>query len=183
MKKSMYKIYEKQILNLIKVVSRKHPEVSNWKIDIDKYCTDYHYRWNTNYRLKSIEKIREYDRNRNRWEYRKKYNKEWFDNHPQYSIRKSFERWTINNPRRAMLAAAASHMSLAVINKLWIRPAKCPHCGKEHCKIDFHHPNHLFWWKWTFCCKSCHYFFNKDKVPASDKIIDLKKLLRESISQ
>lgn len=103
------------------------------------------------------------------------------ESHP-WIVKKHFEKWTINNPRKAMLCAAASSMTRAIINKLWIRPTVCPHCGREHCLIDFHHPNHLFWWKWTFCCKSCHYYFNRGKVPASDTIIDLKKLLRESNS-
>lgn len=190
--------YKKELTNIIKLVSKKHPEILKRKIDVDRFCSDSVYRKITKHRLLNIEKCREACRkwNRNNPERRRELYRNWIRNnrersreishryyvtHPERK-RASFERWTINNPRKAMLTAAASHMAKAIISRLWIRPTVCPHCGRSNCNIDFHHPNHLFWWKWTFCCKSCHYFFNRDKVPASDTIIDLKKLLRESNS-
>ena len=190
--------YKKELKNLIKLVSKKHPEVLKRNIDVDRFCNDKQYRNNLKYNLLHIEKRNRLSKERraNNKEHHREYQREWARNNPEVrkeilkrykethpeSIRLGFERWTINNPRKAMLSAAASRMATAVINRLWIRPTVCPHCGRETPNIDFHHPNHLFWWKWTFCCKSCHYYFNRDKVPAADKIIDLKKLLRESIS-
>lgn len=191
-------IYKKEINNLIKLISKKYPEVLQWKIDINKYCNDSTYRKKTKYRLLNVEKCREQTRKwtennierhreaQRNWEVnnrerRREINHRCYMAHPE-RVRSRFDTWTINNPRKAMLCAASGRMAQTIINRLWIRPTVCPHCGRSNCLIDFHHPNHLFWRKWTFCCKSCHYFFNRDKVPASDTIIDLKKLLRESIS-
>lgn len=129
-----------------------------------QYIKDYTLRYNTENREMLREKHRKFR-----------------EEHP-WITRRHFEKRTLDNPNRAMLCAASNRIASAAIRRLWIRPTVCPHCGRSNCNIDFHHPNHLFWWKWTFCCKSCHYFFNRDKVPAADKIIDLKKLLRESIS-
>ena len=194
--------YKKELKNIIKLVSKKHPEVLKRKIDVDRFCSDKQYRNNLKWNLLHIEQRNEIAREqrRNNPEYFRERNRERQRNNPERQRenlrryreahpeltrernRLAFQRRTINNPRKAMLTAATSRMASAVISRLWIRPTICPHCGKASPHIDFHHPNHLFWWKWTFCCKSCHYFFNRDKVPASDKIIDLKKLLRESNS-
>lgn len=205
--------YEKQLNNLIKLTSKKHPEILTRNIDIDKYCSKTRYRCQINWRIRHFSKYRktmiEY-RNSHREYIQKKWREYYYRNREQCIERArlwntshvervreierrrrernplrssiNFARWKLNNPRRAQLCAAASAIATAAITKLWIRPTVCPHCGRSNCNIDFHHPNHLFWWKWTFCCKSCHYFFNRDKVPASDTIIDLKKLLRESNS-
>lgn len=198
--------YKSQLKNLIKEYSKIDDRINNLKINVTRYCTptEVAYRNHINFKImhysKHLECKLRYQRT-DRWrecarlrmkrfkernperykENMDRAKKKYRATHPEYS-RLSFQRWTINNPRKAMMSAAAAHMAIAVINRLWIRPTVCPHCGKEHCLIDFHHPNHLFWWKWTFCCKSCHYYFNRDKVPASDTIIDLKKLLRESLS-
>jgi len=194
--------YKKELTNIIKLVSKKHPEILKRKIDVDRFCSDKQYRGNVKWNLLHIEKRNRLnkERRRNNIERHREYNRERNRNHPEHCrqnmrryreahpelareySRRCFERRTINNPRKAMLAAAAGRMATTVISRLWIRPTVCPHCGKASPHIDFHHPNHLFWWKWTFCCKSCHYFFNRDKVPSSDKIIDLKKLLREGNS-
>ncbi len=178
---------ELELLILIKEVSKKYPEVSNRKIDVDRYCNDCNYRKDIKYKLTHIEerrrRSREYqkiDRQRNPERYAE-YHRRHCQKHP-WCVKENFDRWAISNPRKAMLTAATSRMAKAVIARLWIRPTVCPHCGRERLHIDFHHPNHLFRWKWTFCCKSCHYFFNRDRVPSSDKIIDLKQLLRESLS-
>lgn len=190
--------YKKELKNIIKLVSKKHPEVLKRNIDVDRFCNDKVYRNNLKYNLLHIEERNrlsrehhinnpEYQRERHRKhpECNSQYLRRYRETHPELARERSrlaFQLWTINNPRKAMLIAAASHIADAVINRLWIRPTVCPHCGKASPHIDFHHPNHLFWWKWTFCCKSCHYYFNRDKVPASDTIVDLKKLLRESNS-
>ena len=192
--------YKRELNILIKEYSKIDARVNKMKIDINRYCSDLRYRHNINYRIKNYERINELVKCFNKTEKWKATRKKWIENnlerykeavkkgwikyiknHPEYR-RKCFEKWTINNPRKAMLCAAASRIANAIISRLWIRPTVCPHCGRSNCNIDFHHPNHLFWWKWTFCCKSCHYYFNKDKIPASDTIIDLKKLLRESNS-
>ena len=189
--------YKKEFKNLIKLVSKKHPEILEW-ISVDRYCNDVVYRKRIKYRLLNIEKIKLYWKKRrdNHKEYCIEKSREWDINNRERRreiaqkyrsthkrvIRSGFDTWVINNPKKAMLCAATGKMAQTIINRLWIRPTVCPHCGRSNCLIDFHHPNHLFWWKWTFCCKSCHYFFNRDKVPASDTIIDLKKLLRESNS-
>ena len=192
--------YKRELNILIKEYSKIDARVNKMKIDINRYCNDLRYRHNINYRIKNYERINELVKCFNKTEKWKATRKKWIENnlekykeavkkgwikyiknHPEYR-RKCFEKWTINNPRKAMLCASASRIATAIISRLWIRPTVCPHCGRSNCNIDFHHPNHLFWWKWTFCCKSCHYYFNRDKVPASDTIIDLKKLLRESNS-
>jgi len=188
--------YKRELNSLIEEYSKIDARVKKTKIDIEKYCSNKVYRRDVNKRIKHYDKFLEIRRNYNnsdRWKAmkreREKNNKDkrlviskrYIEKHP-WIIKERFERWAINNPRKAMLCAAASRMAMSVINRLWIRPTVCPHCGRETPNIDFHHPNHLFWWKWTFCCKSCHYYFNRDKVPASDKIIDLKQLLRESSS-
>ena len=192
--------YKRELNSLIKEYSAVDARVKKMKINIKRYCSETQYRAVVNFKIKHFERKLEQTRRwqksdrwkevLRKWYQRTKesrremvsnYQRRYREEHP-WMVRRHFDRWAINNPRKAMLCAAASRMAMSVINRLWIRPTVCPHCGRETPNIDFHHPNHLFWWKWTFCCKSCHYYFNRDKVPASDKIIDLKQLLRESSS-
>ena len=177
------KKYSTEIKTLLDEYWKLDARVLSMKIDIEKYNTCWPYRRNIRHKIKHYSEYVEYkaERNKNNQDRLRKSRDKYNNTHKEI-VKKWFERWTINNPRKAMLCAAASHMAMAIISKLWIRPTVCPHCGKVSPNIDFHHPNHLFWWKWTFCCRSCHYYFNRDKVPASDTIIDLKKLLRESNS-
>ena len=196
--------YKRELNSLIKEYSKINKKIKDMKIDVEKYCwqNNVRYRIMINYRIRHFTQFKEarhryieswrhaelcrlyYQRLKEKdiEEFRRQ-NRLKVHNyrvkHPEKK-REYNQNWTIKNPRRAWLSAYASHISRAIINKLWIRPTVCPHCWRDEFKIEFHHPNHLFWWKWTFCCKSCHYFFNRDKVPASDKIIDLKKLWKQA---
>lgn len=192
--------YKESLNSLIEEYSKVDARIKKMGVNIKRYCSNIKYRSYVNYRIRHYKQLNEKANRRmktERWraarkewiknnpeklrEANRKSSKKYYENNPEIR-RRCFERWIINNPRRAMLTAASARVASAVISRLWIRPTVCPHCGRETPNMDFHHPNHLFWWKWTFCCKSCHYFFNRDKVPASDKIIDLKRLLRESLS-
>lgn len=204
------KEYRQQINNLIKEYSKIDERIKNMKVDIAKYCkpSSIRYRVLINYRIKNFtrckEKEKEYNRSDRKKEVERMYMERlkindierfrernrrnrriWIKNNPERykeKTKKSFERWTLNNSKKAMSVAWCGTIARAAISKLNIRPDACPHCWRDDLHIDFHHPNHKFWWIWTFCCRSCHYYFNRDRVVPSDKIIDLKKLLEENNS-
>lgn len=89
--------YKKEITNLIQKVSKKHPEVLNWNIDIDRYCTDYKYRWDKRYRLKNIELCREYWK---RWRSKRPtYSKEYREKNKDYINKINRENYKKNRER------------------------------------------------------------------------------------
>lgn len=57
------------------------------------------------------------------------------------------------------------------INKLWIRPSKCPICWYSG-KIIAHHPDINEWNKIVFCCQPCHSKIHMGKINCP-KALDL----------
>ena len=141
--------YKKELKNLIKLVSKKHPEVLKRNIDVDRFCNDKQYRNNLKYNLLHIEQRNELarkqrrnnpeynrERRRNNPERNREYLRRYREAHPECNreylrryreahpelvrerCRSAFQRWTINNPRKAMLTAATSRMAGAVISRL-----------------------------------------------------------------
>ena len=49
------------------------------------------------------------------------------------------------------------------INKLWIRPDKCPLCGYKW-RIVAHHPDYNKWNEIVFCCQICHDKIHRNKI-------------------
>lgn len=64
------------------------------------------------------------------------------------------------------------------IKKLWIRPDKCPLCGRTDSRIEAHHFNYNYWYKVIFACSICHSKLDQWKINYKDCDIYILKCIK-----
>lgn len=143
-----------------------------WRSEINKeYFKNYYY---NNYEL-SIKQHSEY-RKKNRDKIRER-EREYYHKNKDGIMKKWDEFYNISEN---IANEKARQKSKRIINKLWIRPNKCPICWKDEFRIEAHHPDYNKWNEIVFCCKSCHLLIHSWRIKCPD-IIDLQLMERQNV--
>ena len=104
------------------------------------------------YRIKNIERIREYDRNRPNKEKRYEKNKEYvIQNREKYNKYKN--EWCKRNKHKRR---AHNQVRRAILKGEIIKPLKCEKCGPRG-KLHAHHSNYDDALNVIFLCHKCHF--------------------------